>query len=117
VATAPFWVVDSASSIVNRAPLALRSLDFDPANPTAADVAVCRVTPDSLYRRDPDYDLVRYRYRWLVRGQVVRDVTTAALSDAIPAGTGNTGDELRCEVTSRDESVNGPTASLARTLR
>ena len=44
---------------------------------------MCRVAPETLYRRDPDYDLVRYRYRWSVRGTLVRDVATAGLADAM----------------------------------
>lgn len=112
VVTAPFVVVDSASQIVNRAPLAVRSVALDPSAPEPSDVPMCRVTPGILYRRDPDYDLVRYRYRWFVRGTLVRDITSAGLADAIPSGILRPGDELRCEVTPRDEALDGPTASV-----
>ncbi len=83
--TAPFDVVASAPEIVNHAPLGV-SVSLDPPNPVEADVPFCRVAPTVLYRRDPDYDVVRYRYRWIVNGSVVRDLQSAALSDALPRG-------------------------------
>ena len=110
VATAPFSVV--TDSIVNSPPFAVDSVAFDPPAPGPTDVPICRVTPGSLYRRDPDYDLVRYRYRWFLQGALVRDVTSAALSDAIPSGILRAGDQLRCEVTPSDDSLTGPTASV-----
>jgi hypothetical protein len=112
IVSAPLTVVASAMEIVNRAPLAVASVRLDPPLPTTSDVPFCRVTPTSLYRRDPDYDVVRYRYRWLVRGALVRDVTSAALSDALAAGTMQTGDDLTCTVTPYDDLVAGPSASV-----
>ena len=32
---------------------------------------------------DPDFEIVRYRYRWTSGGRLVRQVTSAALSDAL----------------------------------
>ena len=111
VVAAPFSVVSSA--IANRAPLEVASLTLSPAAPGPSDVPMCRVTPGTLYRRDPDYDLVRYRYRWFVRRTLVRDVISAALADAIPSGLINPRDEVRCEVTPSDGVLNGPAAAAA----
>ena len=94
--TAPFDVVATSAEIVNHAPLGV-SVSLDPPDPVAADVPFCRITPAALYRRDPDYDVVRYRYRWTVNGGVVRDVQTAGLSDAIPKGSVSSGDVLTCD--------------------
>lgn len=85
MATAPFDVVASSAEIVNHAPLGV-SVSLDPPRPIAADVPFCRVTPAVLYRRDPDYDVVRYRYVWSVNGSVVRNVQSAGLADALPEG-------------------------------
>ncbi len=113
VATAPFAVVDASAPIVNQPPLPIRWLAIAPLAPTPADVPICRVTPGSIYRRDPDYDLVRYRYRWFLRETLIRDVTSAALSDAIPSSLLRQGDALRCEVTPMDDSLAGTTVSVA----
>jgi hypothetical protein len=113
IVSAPFTVVGSAAEIINHAPLAVARVALDPPLPTTTDVPFCRVTPTSLYRRDPDYDLVRYRYRWIVRGVLMRDVTSAALSDALTAGTMQTGDDLTCIVTPYDDAVAGPAASVS----
>jgi hypothetical protein len=51
---------------------------------TVPDVALC-VVSTSLVTRDPDYDIVRYRYRWSMGGKVLRSVTSAALSDVLHA--------------------------------
>jgi hypothetical protein len=113
VASAPFSVVATAAEIVNRPPLAIASLAMDPPTPTSVDVPFCRVTPTSLYRRDPDYDLVRYRYRWEINGTVIRDVVSAALADAIPRRVLGVGDQLTCTVTPLDDSTAGPSATVS----
>jgi hypothetical protein len=113
VVTAPFSVVATSAEIVNHAPLAVSSVALSPTSPSPGDVPFCRVTPTSLYRRDPDYDLVRYRYRWEINGSVVRQVTTAALADAIPKGLLQAGDRLTCTVTPFDDALAGPSASVA----
>ena len=110
VASAPFSVVATEADVVNRPPLAVASVLLDPPTPSAADVPFCRVTPTALYRRDPDYDVVRYRYHWAVNGVVVRDVTTAGLADAIPRGLVNDGDRVTCTLTPTDASSSGPSA-------
>lgn len=104
---APFTVLTAGSVITNRPPVAVPAA-FDPRSPVASDVIFCRLTPAGIFI-DPDYDLARFHYVWKVNGTVVRDVVSAALSDAIPRNTAQTGDTVRCEVTSSDGNLNGPT--------
>lgn len=95
----------------NRAPAPV-SVAFDPPNPEQGETVFCVVTTD-LVHDDPDFDVVRYRYRWTVNGQTVRDVVTAAHSDAL-ASDQVTGDALvRCVVTPSDGSLNAPSASAS----
>jgi hypothetical protein len=65
---------------------------------------------------DPDFEIVRYRYRWRSGGRLVRQVTSAALSDAIRSNAARPGETLTCEVTPSDGSLRGPTASVSATL-
>jgi serine protease len=65
---------------------------------------------------DPDYDILRYRYRWSVNGTVVRDVTTAALSDALRKGMTNAGNSVTCTVTPSDGVLSGAAASSSATI-
>jgi hypothetical protein len=116
IASAPFSVVATAAQIINRPPLAVATVAFDPALPTTSDVPFCRVTPASLYGPDPDYDLVRYRYRWEISGTLVRDVTTAGIADALPRGLVRAGDRLTCTVTPYDDSTAGPSTSVTSDL-
>jgi hypothetical protein len=76
------------------------------------EVVLCTVGT-SLAVRDPDYGLVRYLYRWRSGGRLVRSVTSAALSDAIPATAARAGEPLTCEVTPSDGVLRGPTASAS----
>jgi hypothetical protein len=108
VAEAPLTVVASADQIVNRPPNPITAaIDASSANPpTPADVLFCRVNT-SLVNEDPDYDIVRYRYQWRVNGAVVRDVTSAALSDALPSKSASLDDIVSCSVTPSDGKVSG----------
>ena len=108
VAEAPLTVVASADQIVNRPPNPITAaIDASSANPpTPADVLFCRVNT-SLVNEDPDYDIVRYRYQWRVNGAVVRDVTSAALSDALPSRSARLDDIVSCSVTPSDGKVSG----------
>jgi murein DD-endopeptidase MepM/ murein hydrolase activator NlpD len=92
---APFSVVASQAEIVNRRPNPITG-GLDPANPRPGDVVFCRVNSD-LVLDDPDYDIVRYRYRWFRNGVLVRDVVSAGLADALP-GSKLPVSSLRCEV-------------------
>ena len=68
----------------NRPPNAIE-VELVPPVPSPASVVQCRVRT-SLVTEDPDYDIVRYRYRWTVGGRLVRSVTSAALSDVLRQG-------------------------------
>ena len=109
VAEAPFDVVSSSAGIVNRAPNPV-TLNFEPAAPAPNDVIFCRVQT-SLVAEDPDYDIVRYRYQWLVNGREIRDVTSAALSDAIPHNSARAGEGVTCTVTPSDGKASGAAAT------
>jgi len=111
VVDAPYDVVANANQITNRAPLPVNAI-FDPPAPGANDVIFCRVLT-SLVRRDPDYDIVRYRYQWRVNGNVVREITSAALSDTIPKGTATIGDLVECTVTPSDGRLSGEPATTS----
>jgi murein DD-endopeptidase MepM/ murein hydrolase activator NlpD len=114
VAEAPLTVVASADQIVNRPPNPITAA-IDPSSPnppTPADVLFCRVNT-SLVNEDPDYDLVRYRYQWKVDGLSVRDVTSAALSDALPRGTAQLGSNVSCTVTPSDGTLSGPAVTTS----
>jgi len=108
LAEAPFDVVARARQVVNRRPRAVTAA-LEPATPTAADVMFC-VVGTSLVNEDPDYQIVRYRYRWTAGGRVLRQVTSAALSDAIRRGAARPGETVSCEVTPSDGRRRGPTA-------
>ena len=90
-------------------------MSLEPAAPRAGEVVVCRVST-SLVAEDPDYDIVRYRYRWTAGGRILRQVTSAALSDALRNDAARPGETLSCEVTPSDGKLRGPTASVAATL-
>ncbi len=79
---APFLMVASIDPNFDRPPAPI-GVAFDPPAPTADDVLFCRVLATPLLE-DPDWDVVQYHYEWRVNGNVVRAVTTAAQSDAIP---------------------------------
>ena len=101
---APFDVV--AGSPRNRPPNAV-SVDVQ-----AGVVGQCTVRT-SLITEDPDYDIVRYRYRWFVGKKRVRSITSAALSDVLRRDRLRPGAALRCEVTPSDGKLFAPAASAS----
>ena len=105
----PIDVVTTAAGVRNRPPHTI-SAALRPASPTAQDVVECLVST-SLVAEDPDYDIVRYRYRWTVDGQLVRAVQSAALSDVLRRGLARPGRRVRCAVTPSDGRLSGPTAA------
>lgn len=111
LANAPLDVVATARAVRNRPPNAV-SATLVPAEPTAKDVVQCRVTT-SLVTEDPDFDIVRYRYRWMVDGKVVRAVQSAALSDVLRRGLAGAGKKVRCSVTPSDGRASGPSATTS----
>jgi Peptidase family M23 len=110
---APFTVVATAKRVRNRPPRPI-ALGLDPVAPRADDVVFCRVAT-TLAHEDPDYDIVRYRYRWTVGTRTVRDVTSAALSDAIPRATARPGETIACSVVPSDGRLRGPAATTTAT--
>lgn len=110
---APFTVI-SSGEIVNRPPGGVQAA-FDPPAPIAGDVIFCRVTLPTFFL-DPDYALPRFRYVWKVNGAVVRDVANAALSDAIPRNSADTGDTITCTVTPSDGIADGPSTTASVTI-
>ncbi|MBL8991506.1 MAG: M23 family metallopeptidase [Phycisphaerae bacterium] len=100
VTDAPLELRSVRSATYNRPPNAF-TVSLDPPAPTATDAVYARVSA-SRTLDDPDYDILRYRYVWKRSGVIVRDVTHAGRSDAVPAGTLQLGSVLRCEVTCLD---------------
>jgi hypothetical protein len=92
----PFTVVSSSTPLGNRAPNPI-SASIAPFN--VGEVPVCRVTGDPL--ADPDFDVVAYRYQWHVGGTLVRDVTSAAHTDALARDL-VTNRSVSCTVTASD---------------
>jgi murein DD-endopeptidase MepM/ murein hydrolase activator NlpD len=113
-AEAPFDIVATPKQVVNRPPNAV-SVSLEPPSPRAGEVVVCRVAT-SLVTEDPDFEIVRYRYRWTSGGRVVRQVTSAALSDALPNNAARPGEALACVVTPSDGRLRGPSATASATL-
>lgn len=111
VITAPFDVVASINPNLNRAPKPV-TVAFVPVAPTTEDPVQCVVTSTSLVD-DLDYDLVRYRYKWKVGGNVVRDVVSAARSDVLPHHVALDGATLVCEVTPNDGKIDGSTTIIS----
>jgi len=115
LAYAPFDVVATKAEVRNRAPRPV-SIELSPAVPSPDGVVQCLVST-SLVTQDPDYDIVRYRYRWTVGGKLVRAVQSAALSDVLRKGAAKAGQQVRCTVTPSDGRRFGPTAAVTATSR
>lgn len=71
----------------------------------------------SLVTEDPDYAIVRYRYRWRVGGKLARALTSAGLSDELRHRLAKPGQRVTCGVTPSDGKRYGPTASAGVTVR
>jgi Peptidase family M23 len=102
---ASFLVVAQVDPSFNRPPAAIDA-QFEPASPIANEALFCRIVTVPLHE-DPEWDVVKYRYVWTVNGVVVRDVVTAAHSDAIPAQSAASGARICCSVTPNDGTVDG----------
>jgi peptidase M23-like protein len=99
VVDAPFRVVASPGQVVNRPPNKI-GLSLSPA-PVAGEVVACEVlTP--LIGKDPDYDIVSYRYDWRSGSRLLRSVTSAGSTDLLAADLVHAGDRLSCRVTPSD---------------
>jgi hypothetical protein len=102
---APFEVVGSSSAVRNRRPSPI-SIDLT----TPGGIPQC-IVRTSLVTEDPDYAIVRYRYRWRVAGKTVRRITSAALSDVLRRTLPKPGKSLSCQVIPSDGKLNGRKAS------
>ena len=100
----PLRIVATPSQVANRPPSPVTV-----AVTARGGVAECAVAT-TLAVRDPDYDVVRYRYRWTSAGRVVRTITSAALTDQLPLPAGRS---ARCDVTPGDGRLSARTASAA----
>ncbi len=111
---APFEVVATAPERVNRAPNPIGA-EFLNADSTPGQVFVAHVTHANRLLDDPDYDVMRYNYVWKVNGVTVRDITSAALTDALRKDLAVDGDELCCTITASDGTLSAPAAATACT--
>lgn len=107
----PFTVVDLPSQIVNRAPNDIAA-NIEPLRD--GQVPICRVSTLAAWP-DPDYDVVSYRYQWRANDELVRDVTTAAQSDALGSQYARPGTALSCSVTVGDGTLNATTVTAHAT--
>jgi len=98
--TAPFRVVATPDDLANRPPNPVGAR-FDPPRPDPARPLFCRVN-SSLVLDDPDYDVVRYRYQWIVDGDLIRDIESAGRADCIPASSFTAKSVIDCVVTPSD---------------
>ncbi len=114
VIDAPIEVVPTVNPSFNRPPEPIAAV-FSPAAPGASDVVHARVSGSSAMR-DLDWDVVRYRYEWFVNGAKVRDMVSAAMSDAIAVGTAQPGDLVVCTITPGDGKVNASPISIDVTI-
>ena len=115
LAEAPFDVVGRKTQVRNRPPEPV-SVELSPQTPSQTRVVQCLVRT-SLVREDPDYDIVRYRYRWTVGGKLVRAVQSAGLSDVLRKGAARAGQQVRCTVTPSDGRRSGRAAAVTATSR
>jgi hypothetical protein len=111
--SAPFTVVVSSDQEVNRPPSPF-SVSFEAAAVVPGRVPVCRV--DGPMFADPDYDVLSYRYRWTVGDEVVREITSAARTDALARNFVRAGTTLTCSVTASDGKVETQPVSAFATI-
>ena len=105
----PFRVVGASEAIQNRPPNPV-TVAIEPVALLAGEVPVCRASEPTLLP-DPDYDVVRYRYEWRVNGTLVRDVTSAAQTDALARQHVTANAQISCSVTASDGQVSAPTVT------
>jgi len=100
VVSAPLTIVPSGSLTPNRNPLPITAQLY-PGSPAVDQVVAAQIMNWQVID-DPDYDLLRYRYLWKKDNAVIRDVTTAALSDYVPRTAATAGSHLECTITATD---------------
>ena len=104
---APFEVVSRRAAVRNRPP---NPVSVELQTPTAVPQCVVHT---SLVTEDPDYAIIRYRYRWRVGGKTVRRIRSSALSDVLRRNLPKPGKTLSCKVTPSDGKLRGRAASAA----
>lgn len=114
VVDAPFKVVANAKQVKNRPPNKVTA-KLSPKSPVEGQIMTCEVQT-SLVTEDPDYDVMSYRYEWKVNGRVARFITSAALSDLLPAGAAKGNDKVSCKVTPFDGQKSGPSSMAGKAL-
>ena len=113
VGEVPIPVIPAGGTLGNRAPHAISAV-LDPAIPRIGDAQFCRVqNSQPVYYRDPDFDTMRYRYRWTVNNGVIRDVITGAMADAIWKGSLTQGAHVSCSITPMDGTTSASTATIS----
>jgi hypothetical protein len=113
IADAPLLVVARAAQIRNRPPNPVTVLLVVAG---AHDAVQC-VVATSLVTRDPDYDVVRYRYTWRnAAGKVLRSVASAGLTDVLVRDAVQPGQEINCDVTPSDGKRAARTATAVSQL-
>lgn len=101
---APFRVVATEKQVTNRAPNRVAARITQPEEGL---LLTCQVQ-SPLVARDPDFDIVSYRYEWRVNNRVARTVTSAALTDVLAAGLTKPKDKVKCKVVPTDGKRSGP---------
>jgi len=89
---------------VNYPPTAPTSVKITPENPTTLESLVC----SALGSVDPDNDSVVYRYQWYKNGVLQLDLKSQDVNYSKTAK----GETWKCEVTSSDGILDGPTKSI-----
>lgn len=112
---APVVVLADGVNPFNLPPVAV-SVTIEPTQACPEDVLVCRVSGPPVLD-DPNYDIVRYQYVWRVNGNLVRSVTSAALSDALARDSAAAGDVVTCDVTPSDGLSSAAQVQASRTLQ
>jgi hypothetical protein len=112
VVDAPFKVVATSKQVANRAPNKI-SARLTP--PVEGQAVTCTVQ-SGLLLRDPDFDIVSYRYEWRVNNRLVRTVTSAGLTDLLAAGVAHAKNRVSCKVTPTDGKKAGAAATVSATV-
>lgn len=95
------------TKIAENPPLATPQIRLLPETPSPQTVVCCEVLSPTT---QPGEGVIAYTYTWIVNGQMVRIVTSAAESDYLWAGAAGPGQIVTCEVTAkRGTDTAGPT--------
>ena len=111
----PFEVVDKIDKRLNRPPTKLKKVKFL-RKPKEGVVPFCRIK-HPLVTDDPDYEVVSYEYVWTVNGEIVRQLTIGAHSDALAIDLFEKGDQLECTVTPTDGELQAASKSVSAKVK